>query len=871
MRSKGSIASAVSAIGVVVAPILANFFALFGIVAADPALLYGGFAKRVAWNSLDGFPTIDPTIGFGNQALGTYLARELAHGRIPWWNPFEGAGFPLGESIGIAVFFPFSLLYGLPNGVAIDRCVLEILAGLGTWLVLRELRVGALGAMVGGIAFALNGSFCWIGGDIGNVAPFLPFLILGIERLRRGASGGWAITALALGLSLLAGFPESAYLNGLLALAWTIVRFIQSRTRRTFGIALITSAIAGLLIGTPPLVAFVDFLGVAYAGGHLDGGLAHVIIGRAGIPQVFLPYIWGPISANYSQRDLWGGVGGYAGTGLAVLAVVSLFGSTERRLRIVLFSWIVVTLAATFGVPLVHDAVLAVPLIKFTAFFRYFPTSWEFALAILAAFAIHDLQALDVRESVRRFGLAIGAVASTIAIALLAAPVALDPDPDAITRVWLFGALEFATIVTIGLAMAATLENRTLRAFVVVAMIVFEVSQNYAIPQRAYPKSGELDLAPITYLRAHLGFSRFYTLGPIAPNYGTYYGIASINHNDLPVPTAWVDYIHEHLDRYADPVSFVGYASTSAPGKPTRAEALNDNLAGFEDACVRYVITPTDQNPFAAFSTVNIGTGPASVTELNRTRTISLQSRQSFVAAPLEAIEIFQGNDNHAADGRLNVRICDAHGTCAVGSRALADSTDNSFFHIDMRRAVRLQPPALTITLTNRTSTNRETLWTYPAAIGSRAVLRIDGIEAPKKTLRVRYQFSAERTQTKRVYHDPVLAIYELPHPQPYFDAPGCRLHASERTTIELDCARETTLRRRELLMPGWNADIDGSPVAIAPFHGAFQEVRVPAGRSRLHFRFVPPKIAYGLVALALGIIAVLLSLLIERRRARAA
>jgi hypothetical protein len=76
--------------------------------------------------------------------------------------------------------------------------------------------------------------------------------------------------------------------------------------------------------------------------------------------------------------------------------------------------------------------------------------------------------------------------------------------------------------------------------------------------------SGGISTPPLSngvnYLKKRIGSDRFYTLGPIAPNYGAYYHIASINYSSLPVAENWLKYINEHIDPYAGPYVFDGFA-----------------------------------------------------------------------------------------------------------------------------------------------------------------------------------------------------------------------------------------------------------------------------------------------------------------------
>jgi hypothetical protein len=81
-------------------------------------------------------------------------------------------------------------------------------------------------------------------------------------------------------------------------------------------------------------------------------------------------------------------------------------------------------------------------------------------------------------------------------------------------------------------------------------------------------------------------------MGPIAPNYGSYFGLAELNAADLPLPSSFTRYVHSRLDPYTDPLYFVGNDNSGRPTTaPSTQQVLITNLASFRDAGVAYVLT----------------------------------------------------------------------------------------------------------------------------------------------------------------------------------------------------------------------------------------------------------------------------------------
>src|SRR5258708_28759224 len=136
--------------------------------------------------------------------------------------------------------------------------------------------------------------------------------------------------------------------------------------------------------------------------------------------------------------------------------------------------------------------------------------------------------------------------------------------------------------------------RRAVRALA--TLVVGEAALFFAIRTLTSARGGSIDMPAIAFLRETLGLQRFYTLGPIAPNYGAYFGIASINHNYLPVASRWADFFKAHLDTGNDnPVVFNG---PRFEGDTNATLQLRAHLAAYEWVGVKYVVAPGANNPF---------------------------------------------------------------------------------------------------------------------------------------------------------------------------------------------------------------------------------------------------------------------------------
>ena len=98
----------------------------------------------------------------------------------------------------------------------------------------------------------------------------------------------------------------------------------------------------------------------------------------------------------------------------------------------------------------------------------------------------------------------------------------------------------------------------------------------------------------------------------------------------------------------------------------------------------------------------------------------------------------------------------------------------------------------------------------------------------------------------------------------------GVREFRNNALTLAVTSPGPALLYCAESRMPGWQATVDGRPARILAANYAFRAVEVPAGRSVVAFRYVPPGLRSGAAVSALSL-AALAALLAWRRRAASA
>ncbi len=168
------------------------------------------FPCLIGWRALAGFDYLPAWYPFMD-----FMQRHVrADGTLPFWMPQLLCGMPLGEAVGVSVYYPVELLgawTGVPPPLlyAWDAALHLALGGLGVWRLARGLGAPPAAAWLGGIGYAVGGytlQHLALGTVLSlRATAWLPWILLAADRAAAGLPWGWAALAAPLALLALSG------------------------------------------------------------------------------------------------------------------------------------------------------------------------------------------------------------------------------------------------------------------------------------------------------------------------------------------------------------------------------------------------------------------------------------------------------------------------------------------------------------------------------------------------------------------------------------------------------------------------------------------------------------------------------------------
>ncbi|HQU24820.1 MAG TPA: hypothetical protein PKX13_11130 [Acidiphilium sp.] len=513
-----------------------------------------------------------------------------------------------------AFFLPFSLLLHFNAGWLMIRLLMQVLAGLFTYALLIQLRLSRLAALLGGAMFGCSSTFIILADAPSNTLPFLPLLLLGIElglASHRRFAPGWSLVIIAVAYSFYGGFPETGFLADLFGGLWFVVRLMdRERAAWPAMIGRFTTAIGtSMILILPGLIPFVQYVRTGAIGIHATGSAVDALP-VIGLTFQMLPWSFGPIggywaSPKFGSHEVQSiisntlSTGGWIGLIPVMLSVSGFFATSPvlRKVRWLLLIWIILFESRIFGLSLALMFINLAPPLRLIELRRYAEPIIDFAVILLAVFGFDQWFQRGFSKPILVSIYALAAAILSISL-IISAQIdqAIFAGPSVVWRselIYYMVMIIGGIIVLYALNQPATLPRR----LIVTAIVIVDCVVGFGFSQAAGATHGRLDLSGVKFLQNNQGLQRAYSLGPLAPNYGSQYRVSEINTNMLPIPQNWSLFIHRDLDPYQSAISFVGTPGHPLPAQDEPAHMLRQNLPAYQALGMRYILTPPYTNP----------------------------------------------------------------------------------------------------------------------------------------------------------------------------------------------------------------------------------------------------------------------------------
>ncbi len=291
-----------------------------------------------------------------------FAVKSLAGGTFPLWNPYILSGHPFFASYQTAMLYPLNLLMvGAYAAAGADfslkaQCAFVVfhffLAGVFTYILGRELKIGRAGSTVAAVTYMFCGFMVAHAGHMNQLSAaawiplifFLFYRCLDRRRLAYAVAAG-VVTAVAL----LAGHLQSIFYLCIFLLLYVVFTAIlrwrgdPHQPGILYGISAlaITVAIGGGL-ACAQLVPTRELIGLSTRSRITLDVAAPGSLPRWQVINLIFPHFFGASPKHYTGGWLMWETYGYAGIVAGALGVVALL---RKRRGFVIFLWLVLLLS----------------------------------------------------------------------------------------------------------------------------------------------------------------------------------------------------------------------------------------------------------------------------------------------------------------------------------------------------------------------------------------------------------------------------------------------------------------------------------------------------------------------------------------------
>ncbi|OGH11610.1 MAG: hypothetical protein A3B38_02255 [Candidatus Levybacteria bacterium RIFCSPLOWO2_01_FULL_36_13] len=262
---------------------------------------YFGIAPGGVPNKGQGFDIIRMTFPWKEFAINS-----LATWQIPLWNPYNFSGTPFMPNFQSGFFYPFNLLlliFGIIPGWAMYIIAQPILAGIFTFLFLRQNNLYKVASIFGAITFAFSSYMVvWLQyGIIGHAVLWLPIILFLIDKnIKKLTISTSFLLILSLTLSILAGYIQVSIYVFIFSFTYLIYKIISEKKKLTLVLNYLPVFILPLFLSAFQLLPTFDLFSQSARSSFSIDAIKNLLIPLYHTVTTFVPDFFGnPATRNY--------------------------------------------------------------------------------------------------------------------------------------------------------------------------------------------------------------------------------------------------------------------------------------------------------------------------------------------------------------------------------------------------------------------------------------------------------------------------------------------------------------------------------------------------------------------------------------------
>jgi len=295
------------------------------------ALLLAAMVFIPFWDVLLGFHTfVARDFGLFSLPVASFHKQCFWRGEWPLWNPYDCCGLPFLAQFNTLALYPLSLIYLLlPLTWSLPAfCLFHVfLGGMGMYFLARSWTRSEAGAALAGVVFSFNGLSLNFLMWPSHIATFswVPWVLLLVNGGWRAGGTRMIAAALAAGMQILAGGPETIAFTWLILLALAAVDVArQPRAFWTMARRMALMGALGLGLAAVQLLPTIDFARHSNRDshyGHSDWAMPLLGWGNFLVPMFQMV----PMGKTVAQPGQYWTSSYYAGIGVVFLSGMALW------------------------------------------------------------------------------------------------------------------------------------------------------------------------------------------------------------------------------------------------------------------------------------------------------------------------------------------------------------------------------------------------------------------------------------------------------------------------------------------------------------------------------------------------------------------